>query len=114
MAQHYNLLFLDDFMHLLDGVHPNFYGMIEQLVVARGDKFVGTYYSTFTAYVNRIRGYHAQKNKLPGHLQGALNSDYAGHRDNYRDVLHKYMAVSSDPWAREWPTAWRDIDHDIQ
>ena len=113
MMERYTVLFLGDFMHLLEGVDPNFYGMIEQLVIARGDKFVGTFYSTFTAYVNRIRGYHAQKNKLPLHMQGALNSEYFGHKGAYRDVMHSYQAVTSGPWTREWPSAWRDIDHDV-
>jgi len=113
MFNHYKILFLDDFKHLLQGTDPNFFGMIEQLIAARGDKFVGTYYSTFTAYINRIRGYHAQKNKLPSYLQGAINSEYTGHNGAYREVLHKFVAVHKDAWTREWPTAWRDIDHDV-
>lgn len=40
--------FLDNFTHLMEGVDPNLFGLIEQLVVARGDAFVGTYYSTFS------------------------------------------------------------------
>jgi len=111
--EHYNPLFLKDFMYLLEGVDANFYGMIEQLVIARGDKFVGTFYSTFSAYVNRIRGYHALKSKAPGHDVGALNSEYLGGTGQYRDVMKKYLAVHSNVWTREWPSAWRDIDHDL-
>lgn len=111
--EHYNILFLKDFMHLLEGIDRNFYGMIEQLVISRGDKFVGTYYSTFSAYVNRIRGYHALKSNARGNDIGALNSEYLGQNGKFRDVMKQYMAVRSPLWTREWPSAWRDIDHDL-
>jgi hypothetical protein len=113
LHQTYNVLFLHDFDHLLPGVDPNYFGMIEQLVCARGDKFVGTYYSTFTAYVNRVRGYHAQKSRSPAAQKGELNSEYFGHGGNYRHIFKTYMAAHKDFWVREWPIAWRDIDHDV-
>lgn len=108
MRKHYNLLFLGDFTDLLKSVDPNYYGMIEQLVCARGDKFVGTFYSTFTAYINRVRGYHARKLNLPGSKEGIINSEYLGHSGNYRHVMQKYEAVRNSFWNREWPTAVRD------
>jgi hypothetical protein len=37
------------------------YGMIDQLVASKGKHFIGQYYSTFTGYINRLRGYHSQK-----------------------------------------------------
>ena len=144
LRMRHKLLFLHDFMDLLQGMDPNFYGMIEQLVIARGDKCklydmyvqqlctpnstvsdflfvycilldldVGTYYSTFSAYPNRLRGYFALKNKAPGHEQGVLSSEYLGHKGVYRDHMKTYMAVHSSPWSREWPSGWRDIDHDL-
>jgi GDP-fucose protein O-fucosyltransferase len=44
MSKHCKVLFLSDVMDQLTGMDPNFFGMIEQLVIARGDKFVGTYF----------------------------------------------------------------------
>jgi hypothetical protein len=31
--------------------------MIDQVVCTRGDIFVGTWFSTFTGYITRMRGY---------------------------------------------------------
>jgi GDP-fucose protein O-fucosyltransferase len=113
LHHHYNILFLQDFDHLLKGVDPNYYGMIEQLVCSRGDKFVGTLYSTFTSYVNRVRGYHAQKSQSPEALKGMLSSEYMGYGGSFRNIHHEYMSANRELWAREWPIGWRDIDHDV-
>jgi GDP-fucose protein O-fucosyltransferase len=86
LRQNNTVLFLNDLMHLLEDIDPNFYGMIEQLVCAKGDKFVGTYYSTFTAYINRLRGYHAQKTRSPEAMKGSINSEYMGHEGKYRYI----------------------------
>jgi GDP-fucose protein O-fucosyltransferase len=88
LRQHHTVLFLHDFDHLIQGIDPNYYGMIEQLVCAKGDKFVGTFYSTFTGYINRVRGYHAQNTRSPDALRGSINSEYMGHNGNFRKVTH--------------------------
>jgi hypothetical protein len=88
LHKHHKILFLRDFDHLIVGIDPNYYGMIEQLVCAKGDKFVGTFYSTFTGYINRVRGYHAQKMGTAEARKGFLNSEYMGHNGNYRKVTH--------------------------
>ena len=89
LHQHHTILFLHDFDHLIKDIDPNYYGMIEQLVCAKGDLFVGTYYSTFTGYINRVRGYHAQKaGTIQARKQGFLNSEYMGHGGNYRKATH--------------------------
>lgn len=106
----YTILFMEDFNHLLRGIDPNYFGMIEQLVCAKGDKFVGTYYSTFSAYVNRVRGYHAQKEHSQEAMKGILNSEYAGQNGRFRDAHKQYVSANKDFWHREWPIAWRDID----
>jgi hypothetical protein len=87
LHQHHTILFLHDFDHLIKDIDPNYYGLIEQLVCAKGDKFVGTYYSTFSAYINRVRGYHAQKTRSTAALKGSINSEYMGHNGNFRDVM---------------------------
>lgn len=111
MRKKYNVFFLEDFSHLIKDVDPNFYGMIEQLVCTRGTKFVGTFYSTFSAYINRIRGYHSQKSRLPGYERGIIDSEYMGHRGIHRAEMFKYVSLQNQFWIREWPVAWRDIDH---
>jgi hypothetical protein len=88
LHQYHTILFLHDFDHLIEGIDPNYYGMIEQLVCAKGDKFIGTYYSTFTGYINRVRGYHAQKEGTIEARKGFLNSEYMGHNGHYRKATH--------------------------
>ena len=46
-------------MRLQDSLgDPNFVGMVEQIIASQGRVFVGTWYSTFTGYINRLRGYY--------------------------------------------------------
>jgi hypothetical protein len=56
LADHYDIVYLDDFAPLLKGVNTNFYGMIDQLITSRSRVFFGCWFSTFTGYINRIRG----------------------------------------------------------
>lgn len=84
--------------------------MIDQLVAAKADKFVGTYFSTFTGYINRIRGYHNSR------LDGAIDSYYyvPQSQSSLRKAMREYHAVEPPFWQREFPVAWRDIDHNIK
>ena len=41
----------------VDEINQNYVGMIEQVVCANADVFIGTPLSTFTAYITRIRGF---------------------------------------------------------
>jgi len=36
LMDHYDVTFLDDYMHLLTDVNPNYYGMLDQLVASKG------------------------------------------------------------------------------
>jgi GDP-fucose protein O-fucosyltransferase len=56
LSDHYDIVYLDDFAPLLKGVNTNFYGMIDQLITSRSRVFFGCWFSTFTGYINRIRG----------------------------------------------------------
>jgi hypothetical protein len=53
LMEHYNVRFLDDYSSLagLADVDPNFVGMIDQVVASQGRVFVGTYFSSFSAYI---------------------------------------------------------------
>uniref|UniRef100_A0A7S2DLB8 O-fucosyltransferase family protein n=1 Tax=Octactis speculum TaxID=3111310 RepID=A0A7S2DLB8_9STRA len=100
LANRYRLRYLGDYMEHLDGISPNFYGMIEQIVAAQGRTFTGTFFSTFTGYITRLRGYY-------------------GFEDNktfYFAPKDKILAFHSQTWptnpyyTREWPLAWDMID----
>lgn len=47
LKQHYDVLFMDDFMPQLKGVNKNQFGMIDQLVASRGRLFFGCWHSTY-------------------------------------------------------------------
>ena len=114
LREHYHLCFLDDFVHLLpEGFNKNYYGMLDQRIASRGRIFFGAYYSTFTGYINRMRGYHSQKDQSPGYLEGKLESYFYTPREN-RDDMATYISLNGPLWGREFPTAWRDIDHNLE
>lgn len=112
LRKHYKLYFLHDFHHLLTDVNKNYYGMLDQLVASRGRTFAGSFFSTFTGYINRIRGHHSQKNKLPGHEKGQINSIFYIPKRVKHGMRH-YQNLQPPLWAREFPIAWRDIDHNV-
>jgi hypothetical protein len=79
--------------------NPDWVGMVEQVVAAQGRVFVGTYWSTFTAYVVRMRGYQ-------GHAKRSFYS-LAKYRDVYATGTERRKGAG---WWREWPEAWEGID----
>ena len=108
----YKTYFLKDFLHLVPNLNKNYYGMLDQRIASRGDAFAGAYYSTFTGYIMRMRGYHTQKEKLPGWLEGTMKSYYYVEK-KHKDELINYYPIKGPLWGREFPVSWRDIDHDV-
>ena len=45
MKDHYDITFLDDYMHLAGDINPNFYEMLDQLVASKGRTFFGCWWS---------------------------------------------------------------------
>jgi len=109
----YDIVFLDDFKHELEGVNTNYYGMIDSLIAARSEVFFGCWFSTFTGYINRLRGYHHNKKKGEGYEMGYHNSYYYA-LDDRKDHLHHFYPVKKSFYAREFPTSWRLIDEGIE
>lgn len=110
MTDLYDVVFLDDFMHVLAGVNTNYFGMIDQLVAAKGDIFVGCWFSTFTGFINRMRGYYSTKYKLPGYENGTLPTTYYYATLNKKYQMHDYRPLGGGFFNREYPTSWRQID----
>jgi hypothetical protein len=107
------VVFLDDFMHDLKHVNSNYYGMIDQLIASRGKQFFGCWFSTFTGYINRLRGYHVDDHQEPGYKQGIIpTSWYYALRDRF-DHMQQFWPVKKSFYAREFPTSWRLIDTGI-
>jgi len=109
---HYHIYFLDDFKDVFEDLNTNYYGMLDQLIASKGRTFFGTYYSTFTGYINRMRGYRSQKYKDKGHDIGAIESYFLIPK-HVKNAMRKYTPLTSPMWAREFPVSWRDIDKGI-
>ena len=105
---------LRNFITDLSRVDPKYYGMIDQVVASRSEVFLGTYFSSFTNGINRLRGYHTQKSQQPMPNQnGAIGSYYAAPKGKEGD-MRVYKAVSKPFQAREYPLAWRSIDSGLE
>jgi hypothetical protein len=112
LRKHYKIYFMDDFKDLLEGINTNYFGMVDQLIASRGRTFIGTYYSTFTGFINRVRGYHSQKDKADGFELGVINSYFDIPLDHKHD-MREYRPLGPPLWAREFPIGWRDLDKGI-
>lgn len=111
----HKIWFLDDFLDLIPDININLYSIVDQLVATRGHKFFGAFCSTFTGYINRLRGYHSTKSKWEGYRNGALVNSffYNFNREGKRDKMRTYHPPVHAWFFREYPLAWRDIDHDV-
>ena len=101
--RHYELRFLSDFGEIagLNGLDPNLVGMLDQVVASGGERFVGTYFSSFSAYVGRIRGYRG----VPS------TKMYYGHPDRWNET-HSWRYPKPSYSAREYPLGWAGIEGD--
>jgi GDP-fucose protein O-fucosyltransferase len=113
----HSIYFFRDFLpqdsdddYYLGGLHKDYHGLVEQLVASRAKIFVGCYYSTFTGYVNRLRGYHSQKLKLSRWREGVIDSYYYS-PGSARNIHRQYTLMQDTLWGQEYPVGWRDIDH---
>ena len=100
----YRLRFLKDY-HEAAGLHdmnPNLAGMVEQAVASGARNFVGTFYSTFTGYTTRLRGYLG---KNPGHYS------MPEFKDQLQDLQDPFYA-SPPFFFRDWPAAYLGIDEE--
>jgi hypothetical protein len=110
LATEYNLYFASDFRaQYLASLNPGYLELVQQLVCARSEIFVGTFYSSFSGYINRMRGYYSTREESPGYEEGALNSYYHS-PTTMKKEMRMYRAMRKPFHFREWPTAWRDID----
>ena len=84
----------------------------DQLVAYKSDTFIGTWWSTLSGYVNRLRGYYSVKEHLDGYQNGTLKSWYFI-PDERVDEMQVYWPVRQPLYMREFPTSWRNIDQDV-
>lgn len=107
----HDIYFLEDFSDLVKDMNPNLLGMVEQVVAAQGKTFHGTQLSTFTAYINRLRGYYSTRDQSDGYEMGIIKSYVFSPNEQFK--FDKYKPIRTPFWMKEFPAAWRDIDFGI-
>mmetsp|Transcript_10775 Transcript_10775/g.16536 ORF Transcript_10775/g.16536 Transcript_10775/m.16536 type:complete len:355 (-) Transcript_10775:121-1185(-) len=112
--RHHQIFFLSDFNHLLVDLNTNLHGMVEQLILARSRVFVGCLSSTFSSFVNRLRGYYSTRDRLPGSETGSLPNSYYYAPLLSRRIMHTFTSFTKPIHSREFPVAWRNIDFDLK
>ena len=107
LSKEYHLYFASDFSILMKGLTPGYLEVVQQLVCARSGIFIGTFYSSFSGFVNRMRGYYSTREH--GNDLGTLDSYYHSPA-NMKKEMRIYRSIRKPFYIREFPTAWRDID----
>jgi hypothetical protein len=103
LAKHHQLRFLDDYLEKagLADIEKQYLGMMESIIASRGRIFVGTWHSTFSAYIMRLRGYYGVSK---------MDNYYAFRPRRFE--MNRFLYPFGNYAAREWPTAWLGIDGD--
>jgi len=104
IKEQHDVKFLDDYwdMARLGDLDPNYMGMIDTIVASRGRVFGGTWFSTFSGYITRMRGYHGM----------SMKTSYYGWQPR-RLYTHDWpIKMSGLTFSHEWPTGWVGIDGD--
>lgn len=103
LKQHHELRFLDDYWDTanLGELDPYFYSMVDTIVASHGRTFAGTWFSTFTAFINRMRGY----------LGYSMMDSWYGWMPR-KESVRQYKYPTGNYGAREWPIGWVAIDGD--
>jgi hypothetical protein len=93
----WTLRFLDDYIArgVVEGVNPNIFGMVESIICSRSKVFAGTFFSTFTGYIHRLRGYHGLGESTYYHSTGRVTAARME-----KSVGHGF--------SREWRAGWTD------
>ena len=93
----WHIKFLKDYKNhsFLKDSNSNVHGMVESIVCSRAKVFGGTWFSTFTGFIHRLRGYHGLGESTyyhsPGHVTQPQNAQSVGHG-----------------FSREWRAGWTD------
>ena len=74
--------------------------MVDTIVCTRAKVFAGTYYSTFTGYIHRIRGYHGL-------------GEYTYYHTTKKVFQPQLPKSVSSGWMREWRSGWTDDEGEL-
>lgn len=103
IAAHHDVRFLEDYWELagLDKLDPNYVGMVDAIVASRARAFAGTWFSTFSGFITRMRGYHGM----------TMKDTWYSWLDR-KTAMHKWVTPTIFQYGNEWPDAWIGIDGD--
>lgn len=103
IAKHHPLRFLDDYWDIakLGDLDSMFLGMVDTIVASRGRAFAGTWFSTFSGYIIRMRGYHGFPSQTAWY-------SYLPRKT----IMHKFEFPHGNYHAREFQSGWVGIDGD--
>ena len=121
------IYFLDDLSANtgIDKINQNYIGMIEQIICAGADIFIGTPLSTFTAYITRMRGYLNRTIEIPVYKKNGREGEkdfiYQLDRRGIYDKTYYFMKshmyhlqqrpkVHFPLWVRDFVDVFQDID----
>ena len=100
LREHFTVLTYDNISDVLSPLpSAKFVGPIEQLVASRANTFFGTWWSTFSGYIMRIRGH-----------EGLESTSYYTLKE-YRDEMTEHRTCEKRGWWREWPEMWEPEGH---
>eukprot|EP01062_Namystynia_karyoxenos_P006247 TRINITY_DN12180_c0_g2_i1.p2 TRINITY_DN12180_c0_g2~~TRINITY_DN12180_c0_g2_i1.p2 ORF type:complete len:480 (+),score=155.98 TRINITY_DN12180_c0_g2_i1:78-1442(+) len=94
---------------VLEKAPPYWRGVAEQIACSQAEVFVGTRYSTFSAYITRLRGYDPFTTNKEVYFTDTPYTERgeAAQRDRPYGWSGKWRIA---PWGREYPEAWEGID----
>eukprot|EP00752_Nemacystus_decipiens_P006283 g5664.t1 len=76
IAEDHQVFYLSDFMDVLVGIDPSYYLMIDTIVASQGRTFIGTWRSTFTGYITRLRGYYRYPTEFSWYFWDEAKQEY--------------------------------------
>lgn len=100
----HELRFIDDYWEAanLGSLSKEHLGMIDVIVASRGRAFAGTYYSTFTGYITRLRGYYGMSKFTTWYSWNPMKTE----------MQNGAFSKPSNEFVREYPIGWVAIDGD--
>ncbi len=87
----------------LDTIKAHEYGFVDVLVAAEGRTFTGTWFSTFSGLIQRIRGYRGKNDR----------DTFFSSRERWA-AFQGFESPRAPLYQREWPAAWRNIEGDTE
>lgn len=103
LAKHHKLRFLDDYWDYakLGELDSSFIGMVDTIVASQGRVFAGTWFSTFSGFINRLRGYYGY----------SMKDSWYSYLPR-KTIMHPFEFPHGNFHTREFHSGWVGIDGD--